>query len=96
VYSGYGGYGGYGNSYGGYSGHGYGYGKRSADAEPSRAPDFHGVTQYQNYDLGRQLGYFAYRGYPNHHMVVHKREASNPPNHYGHYGFVNYSHRKGF
>ena len=56
------GYGYYGHPYGlGYYGYGH-YGKRSA--EPSRHPQPKSVAPYLHYDLGRKLGYFAYRGYP--------------------------------
>ena len=52
-------YGYYGHPYG--LGYGYGhYGKRSA----SRDPNPKSVAPYLHYDLGRKLGYFAYRGYP--------------------------------
>ena len=54
------GYGYYGHPYGlGYRGYGH-YGKRSA----SRHPQPKSVAPYLHYDLGRKLGYFAYRGYP--------------------------------
>ena len=56
------GYGYYGHPYGlGYYGYGH-YGKRSAS--PSRHPQPKSVAPYLHYDLGRKLGYFAYRGYP--------------------------------
>merc|ERR1712012_314425 len=85
--------------------YGYGhYGKRSA--EPSRHPQPKSVAPYLHYDLGRKLGYFAYRGYPQGPapivahpvpVLVHKRsadaDAEADPGHYGYYGYVNYGHR---
>ena len=51
----------YGLGHYGYGHHGY-YGKRSA--EPQHSAGLPGALPYLHYDLGRKLGYFAYRGYP--------------------------------
>merc|ERR1712018_1110668 len=93
------GYGHLGHPYGlghyGYRHRGY-YGKRSAESQQSAG--LPGALPYLHYDLGRKLGYFAYRGYPQGPAVVHahpahKRSADADPGHYGYYGYVNYGHQ---